>query len=348
MPAHPLNAGHQARTARRSSHGGRQHRLDGLDGLRTIAVFLVILFHVRAPRMSAGFIGVDMFFVLSGYLITSGLVRELRRSNSIDLARFWSRRIRRLMPAAILVILVVLVWTVSSAPSFRRPSLAADAFWTSVYAANWHFISSASYFAYDGITSPLLHMWSLAIEEQFYVGWPLLLMVLWLLTRSARRLRRFLIVAAAAGSILIVGSATLLGWYHAQGGVERAYMGTDSKIFEPLLGAVVAIVLAWEPARRWAMRWGTWLAIVGLATLVPLFALSDGPSPLYFRGGALVFSVAVAIAIAGLASRPGGWPARWLGVAPMAYLGRISYGLYLWHWPFDRALVVAVRSGGPL
>ncbi|MGJ6980653.1 acyltransferase family protein [Aestuariimicrobium soli] len=308
-------------------------RLDALDGLRTIAVFLVILFHVGTPWMAAGYIGVDMFFVLSGFLITAGLLRELDRSGRIDLARFWSRRIRRLMPAAMLVLAVVLVWTVFGADTYRHPGLGADVFFTSLYVANWHFIGSASYFSHDGTTSPLLHMWSLAVEEQFYLAWPLLMVALWWpLRRRSERLHRVVIGVAIA--VLTVVSAVLLWVLYQPTASDRAYMGTDSKIFEPLLGAGLALALTVPAVKRFAARRGAVVATVALVALLPLFAVMDGPAPFYFRGGALLFSLAVAAVVMGLAEAPGGLVARALAWSPMAYLGRISYGLYLWHWPF--------------
>lgn len=145
------------------------NRFDALDGLRTIAVGLVVLFHVSAPRMAAGFLGVDMFFVLSGFLITSGLIAQVERTGRISLGDFWSRRIKRLMPAALLVVCVVLVWAGNFALVHRRDNLSLDAWYTIFYLANWRFIGSASYFENDGTVSPLLHMWSLAVEEQFYI-----------------------------------------------------------------------------------------------------------------------------------------------------------------------------------
>lgn len=309
------------------------HRLDALDGLRTVAVFLVILFHVGFPRMAAGYIGVDIFFVLSGFLITAGLLRELDRSGRIDLARFWSRRIRRLMPAAMLVLVVVLLWTWLGADTFRRPGLGADVFFTSLYVANWHFIGSASYFSHDGTTSPLLHMWSLAVEEQFYLAWPLVMAALWWPLRR-RATRHFHAVVSVVIALATVASAVLLWVLYAPGVTERAYMGTDSKVFEPLLGAGLAVALTVPAVKRFATRFGAVLAVVGLLALLPLFAIMDGPAPFYFRGGALLFSLIVCAVVLGLAEAPNGLAARVFAWSPMAYLGRISYGLYLWHWPF--------------
>lgn len=133
-------------------------RLDSLDGLRTVAVGLVILFHVSVPRMSAGYLGVDIFFVLSGFLITAGLLRSAIGTGSFRLLNFYHRRLKRLLPAALLVILAVLLWTALFEPEFRKGTIATDAWYTIFYLANWRLINSSSYFESDGTTSPLLHM----------------------------------------------------------------------------------------------------------------------------------------------------------------------------------------------
>ena len=144
-----------------------------LDGLRTIAVGLVIAFHLAVPGLGSGFAGVDVFFVLSGYLITAGLLADTAKHGRPRFARFWQRRFQRLLPAATLVLLAVLTYATLLAPYYRRTALADDTAWTSAYLANWHFMQANTYFSSDGTSSPLLHMWSLAVEEQFYFAWPL-------------------------------------------------------------------------------------------------------------------------------------------------------------------------------
>lgn len=325
----------------RPDHHGR---LDALDGLRTIAVFLVVFFHVSAPRMAAGFIGVDLFFVLSGYLITSGLIRELRGKGRIDLVRFWSRRIKRLMPAALLTIGTVLVVTIATAPRFQWRQIGADAWWSLLYVANWRFIGSASYFADDGVEKPLLHLWSLAVEEQFYLLWPLLLglvaVAVGLLMRIRRlpdERRRNLVTAAAlvVAALILTASVIALAALWRPDAPDRAYMGTDTKAFEPLLGALVACLVAFEPVRRLATRFATPIAVGGTALAAAAFAVSDGPAPIYFHGAALAFCVGGAGMIVGAAfDERGTWFSRMLAWGPVAYLGRISYGIYLWHWPY--------------
>lgn len=326
-------------------------RVDSLDGIRTIAVLLVVAFHVGVPGLSGGYLGVDVFFVLSGFLITTLLIKELSRTGRIDLGRFWARRALRLMPAALLVILAVVLWALFVAEPYRRPGIGADALWSLLYVANWRFVSSSSYFADDGTDSPLLHVWSLAVEEQFYVAWPLLLTVVGVLvwrratgapsTDSAARIetdrRRRAVIATAVGAValtLAVASAVWLWTLYDPSAPDRAYMGTDTKIFEPLIGALAAAIMTRRAVQRWVVAHHVALIAAGLAGIAVGVVTLGGPSPLYFAGGAVAFSICCAVLVA--AATAGGnseLVARTLGLAPVAYLGRISYGIYLWHWP---------------
>ena len=321
------------------------NRFDALDGLRTIAVGLVVLFHVSAPYMAAGFLGVDMFFVLSGFLITSGLIAQVERSGRISLGDFWSRRIKRLMPAALLVVCVVLVWAGNFALVHRRDNLSLDAWYTIFYLANWRFIGSASYFENDGTVSPLLHMWSLAVEEQFYIVWPLLIAgITWLVLRVFRAGNRNAVRVLAGVAVAIVAvSAVLLALFYAPQAAERAYMGTDAKAFEPMLGALLAILAANPRFAAWCTRCARFLFWGGTVSTAVLFAVLDGPAPFYFHGGALLFSLGTGALILGVRYGLATPEAKVLAFAPISYLGRISYGLYLWHWPV--AVWFGVNSG---
>ncbi len=323
-------------------HGSR--RMASLDGIRTVAVLLVILFHVSAPRFAAGYIGVDIFFVLSGYLITAGLMREAQRDGGIDLGNFWLRRFKRLMPAALLTLAAVTVWLLWIAPLYQIRSVSADLWWTLLYVANWHLMTANTYFSETGTPSPLLHMWSLAVEEQFYVAWPLLLLLALAVVRLLARARpasnprgHIKLFGHAAGwltLILIIASALTMWLVFDPQLPDRAYMGTDAKAFEPLLGALVAILLTNPAISSWLRRHHSRLAWMGVAVMVVLFPFLGGPPALYFKWGALAFSVGALLLIVGMVLAEGdGVLARMLGWEPVAYLGRISYGLYLWHWP---------------
>ncbi|MDO5626940.1 MAG: acyltransferase family protein [Mobilicoccus sp.] len=327
-------------------------RVDALDGIRTLAVFLVVAFHVGVPGMAGGFLGVDIFFVLSGYLITTLLLKDLSAHGRIDLAHFWTRRFLRLMPAAVLVIATVVVWAYLVAEPYRRAAIGTDALWSLLYVGNWRFISSASYFDDDGTSSPLQHVWSLAVEEQFYVAWPLVLAVAAALAlRAARRRtvvdsaerldrerrRRATVLRTTALTALVIGigSAVLLWVLYDPAAPDRAYMGTDTKVFEPLLGALFATLTARPRARAWFVRHSGVLMVIGIGGVAAGVVTLGGPSPWYFAGGAVAFSLCCAVLVTAVTAAGDRHPlARGFATAPVAYLGRISYGMYLWHWPF--------------
>lgn len=343
--------------ARPQRRGARPRRLDALDGLRTIAVLLVVAFHLDVPGLRGGFLGVDVFFVLSGFLITSLLLKEIAHRGRADLGRFWMRRVLRLLPASLLVIVTVIGWAALAAPPMQRESVGLDALWSLLYVGNWRFIASSSYFADDGLVSPLRHVWSLAVEEQFYLLWPLLLTVIGTLAvarfrrpdqthadsadraeRTAARRRVVSTLALVLALALALASAVLMAWRFDPQAADRAYMGTDTKAFEPLLGAAAAALMLRPRLRTWVAEHAQWLMVGGLvavAVAVAVLGGEHGPVSAYYRGGAPVFTLACAVLVAAtsLADRRHGLTLV-LGSTPVAYVGRISYGVYLWHWPF--------------
>jgi peptidoglycan/LPS O-acetylase OafA/YrhL len=305
-------------------------RNDALDGLRFVAVALVLAFHYRVPGFDAGFLGVDVFFVLSGFLITSILLSQVE-SGRVRTAEFWTRRARRLVPALIPVIAVLIVWGAFFAPSVLRDRLRGDIASTLFYFANWHFISTSTYFASDGVASPLEHMWSLGVEEQFYLVWPLLLALVALVLRRPRHRVRAVGVLATAG---IAVSAWRLATLWPSGS-DRAYLGTDSRIFEPLAGALLAVLVTSPGVRAALARLHRPLLVAGAAALAWALASLGGPSGatrLYAGGGAVAVAAGTAALIAAV-SFSSSRPTELLAAAPIAYLGRLSYGIYLWHWP---------------
>ena len=177
---------------------GATGHVRAVDGMRAVAVVMVVLFHLGVPGMSAGYLGVDVFFVLSGFLITSVLISEMDRHSRIQLLAFWSRRIRRLLPALAVLLLVVAVHTALTATFIERASIRGDLLAASAYVANWRFIATSSYFAYTGVESPIQHTWTLAVEEQFYLVWPLALAVV---AALSRRPRLVTLVLAGWGSL---------------------------------------------------------------------------------------------------------------------------------------------------
>ncbi len=315
-----------------TSPGADRNR--GLDGVRALAVGAVVAFHAGQTWAPGGYLGVDSFFVLSGFLITALLLRERSRTGRIGLREFWGRRLARLIPALATMVLVVVI-----VEGMRNPdalaTLRGDAVAALGYVANWRFIiENHGYFGQTRLASLFEHTWSLSIEEQFYLVWPLLVVVL----ARARRPRLAVGVVAGLGAAASAAATVLL----ARGGASNAriYFGTDTRLQAILIGAALAAVLTSpEGARpRWARGRDTWLhllAIAGLAGTALLWANLDGGSPTLFRGGITVAALATAAVIPSLVVAPNGIVGRVLGVGPLRALGLISYGVYLWHWPIQ-------------
>ena len=313
--------------------GSATERNDALDGLRLLAVAAVMAFHFGLPGGAGGFLGVDIFFVLSGYLITSLLLNRMSRGR-LDVVDFWNRRLRRLLPALLVVIGALVAWGALAAPVVSRDDLRGDITATLFYVANWHFISTSSYFASDGVPSPLEHMWSLAVEEQFYLVWPVVLALVALCVRQPRN--RVLAVGALAASGL-AASAVRLAVLWADSGQERAYLGTDSRIFEPLAGALLAALMSSGLARRRAERFRTGLLVAGCLGLVWGLATlggAGGATRGYADGGAVVVALGAAAVIAAIVTGQR-TATSVLALPAVAYLGRLSYAMYLWHWPLE-------------
>jgi peptidoglycan/LPS O-acetylase OafA/YrhL len=319
--------------------------LPALDGVRACAVVAVMLFHGGIPHMEGGFMGVDAFFVLSGFLITSLLIGEWRQTLSIELGAFWARRARRLLPALLLMLLFVAFFASVIVPKGTYGALRLDALATLLYVSNWHFILvNSNYFNETTASSPLLHTWSLAVEEQFYVIWPLVVLAVMHFTRSLRAL--FALCCAAA-----VASAT---WMYVvyDGGLNtnRAYLGTDTRSQCLFIGCALAVGLVllsqrrhetghlakgelWRPEGTAGRVFCGALGVVGAATAIALWVLTTSVSSFPYSGGFFLIGLAVACIIFSAVAAPRSLVPRVLSVTPVRYVGRISYGLYIWHWP---------------
>lgn len=314
--------------------------MPALDGLRGLAVAGVLAFHLGYLR--GGFLGVDLFFVLSGFLITSLLLAEHRRRGAIDLARFWARRARRLLPALLVVLPAVAAyaWVVADPTELNR--IRGDALATLGYVANWREIFvGQSYWDLFAQPSPLEHTWSLAIEEQFYILWPLI--VVGVLT-VAKGSRRALLVVTAG--LAVASAVAMVVVHHPYEDPSRVYFGTDTRAASILIGAVLAIRLgrrlhpdhSGRHARPLGDRVAAGLGAAALVAVVASWFVASGASNWLYQGGFIGIELTVAVLIWSVARPEPGPAGRLLSVAPLRALGLISYGLYLWHWPVFVAL----------
>ena len=337
--------------------GGFAHR-PALDGVRAFAVAAVLVYHGGVAYLPGGFIGVDAFFVLSGFLITSLLLAEVAATGSIRLGAFWGRRARRLLPALLLMLAIVVPASRWLLAPGDLPPVRGDALAALCYVANWRMIFRGSdYFAQTATPTPLQHTWSLGIEEQFYLIWPLVVLaVLVGVTRRGRQepWRRWILlgVCLAGGAV-----STVLCWvlYH-QTDSSRAYFGTDTRAVALLTGCALAILLQYRMpsvGRHRAQRHDRH-PFLGAATVLAVLGLgwaashATGSTDWQYHAGFAAIAVAVAVIIAHAVLSPGS-PTAWiLSRRPIVALGRISYGVYLWHWPvFVFCTAERFGFGGP-
>jgi peptidoglycan/LPS O-acetylase OafA/YrhL len=319
------------------------HHLPALNGLRAVAVIGVVAYHLQLGWASGGYLGVDLFFVLSGFLITTLLLEEWAGAGRISLAAFWGRRARRLLPALFLVVGALALYLMADAvwggPGANGlvdlSGLRGDAISTLLYVNNWHSIfAHQSYFAQFSTPSPLQHTWSLAIEEQFYLVWPLVLLVL---LRVARRWWR------RAGMVLtvtlgVLSSVLMAVLFHPGADPTRVYYGTDTRLFDLMAGATVAFVAASRPQPRPQARRTLHVVAPLAAVVLAVFWVRAGtpgglPTNFMFEGGFLLCAALAALVVADARLTEPGAFSRALAWRPLHFIGTISYGIYLWHWP---------------
>jgi peptidoglycan/LPS O-acetylase OafA/YrhL len=342
--------------------------LPGLDGMRGIAVAAVIVYHANSAWLPGGFLGVEVFFVISGYLITLLLIGEHERTGRVSLRDFYVRRARRLLPALLTLLVAITVYTTL----FRRDALGqlrGDVIAALTYVSNWYQIWVGQGYTASGDFAPLRHLWSLAVEEQFYVLWPLAMLgLLRLGRRRLPELSQYLVLAAVLVSVAVAllyypgpiesCDTTPDAYWNVAGRciskVDTLYLSTPTRATGLLLGAAFAMV--WRPVaiRRSAVRnKGGMLDIAAVVGLVGLGALcwflhivtSDGADPWLFRGGFFVTGVASLLVIAAV-THQGSRAGAVLGVAPLLWIGTRSYGLYLYHWPIFQ--IMRRVAGRPL
>ena len=312
-----------------------------IEGMRAVAILAVLLCHAGIPFLAGGYVGVDVFFVISGFLITGLLVNEVEGSGGISLVRFYARRAKRLLPLSAILLASVGIASIVLLSPLRAIEVSGDIISSALYAANWHFAAqSVDYFAQDIEPSPVLHLWSLAIEEQFYVVWPtLILAVTWFQRRRGGSLRP---VLWATLGVILVGSF-LLGVMLTDDSPASAYFSTFGRAWELALGGALALLGTVRIRRAPAAAIG-W---IGLAAIVYACFAFDASTP--FPGVAALIPTlgAAALILAGSSvySQVKGAPASPLSLRPVRYVGQISYSWYLWHWPF---LVFAAVIWGPL
>lgn len=313
---------------------GRRY-MPGLDGLRAIAVVGVIVYHLGIDALPGGLLGVSVFFTLSGYLITDLLLTQFG-SGTFTLKSFWIARFRRLMPALFVVLVVVTAWVTVIGPH-QGPDFRTAAGSAAVYVNNWWLVfREVSYFAQFDAPGPLNHLWSLSVEEQFYIVWPLLLLggtkVVHELRPGWIRPRLALVVLGLAA----VSFALMVALYEPGADPSRVYYGTDTRAAELLIGAALAAIWPSQKLRATvsdgARNAIDAVGVVGLVGIGAMFVLADEFSPFLYRGGFVLLAIIV-VATVGSMAHPASRLAPIVGCSPMRWIGTRSYGIYLWHFP---------------
>ncbi|EOD4251643.1 acyltransferase family protein [Staphylococcus pseudintermedius] len=303
--------------------------MPGLDGVRAVAVIAIIIYHLNPQWLSGGFLGVDTFFVISGYLITSLLLTEYHNTGKIKLMSFWLRRVKRLIPAVLFLVMGVIVLSLIFMPT-EIQKVRADSIAAIFYVSNWWYImQNVDYFEQFAV-QPLKHLWSLAIEEQFYLVFPIVLLSLLSFIRRLKSIRIIFLI------LLVISMIAMMVLYVPNENVARVYFGTDTRIQTLLMGVLLALV--WPPFQLKAkvntqMRTMIDTAgVVGLAILFICFKFVSETNSILYYGGFFLISTVTLLVIAS-SVHPSGYFAKFLGNKVFTFIGSRSYSLYLWHYP---------------
>ena len=326
--------------------GKKRRYITGLDGIRAIAVIMVLAYHLKLALFKSGFLGVTVFFVLSGYLITGILISEVEEEGTIDLKNFWLRRIRRLVPAVMsMAVVIIFVSAVVNRIIFTK---GCKDFLASVLGFNnwWQIFNKVSYFEAAGVPSPFTHCWSLAIETQFYLIYPLILLGIYKLAKSRGegRAKRGLLFAGVTLLLALISVILMIVLFDPQQDASRVYYGTDTRAFSLLFGALLAIL--WEyrmVPRRLSASVNMVLGSVSFAVLLVMTIAINGSSNFWYRGGQFFGTILTVLMVYAVSGRKT-WLSRFLSNPVLKWIGDRSYSIYLWHYPIILLISKGIKA----
>lgn len=326
--------------------GKKRRYITGLDGIRAIAVIMVLAYHLKLALFKSGFLGVTVFFVLSGYLITGILISEVEEEGTIDLKNFWLRRIRRLVPAVMsMAVVIIFVSAVVNRIIFTK---GCKDFLASVLGFNnwWQIFNKVSYFEAAGVPSPFTHCWSLAIETQFYLIYPLILLGIYKLVKSRGegRAKRGLLFAGVTLLLALISVILMIVLFDPQQDASRVYYGTDTRAFSLLFGALLAIL--WEyrmVPRRLSASVNMVLGSVSFAVLLVMTIAINSSSNFWYRGGQFVGTILTVLMVYAVSGRKT-WLSRFLSNPVLKWIGDRSYSIYLWHYPIILLISKGIKA----
>lgn len=326
--------------------GKKRRYITGLDGIRAIAVIMVLAYHLKLALFKSGFLGVTVFFVLSGYLITGILISEVEEEGTIDLKNFWLRRIRRLVPAVMsMAVVIIFVSAVVNRIIFTK---GCKDFLASVLGFNnwWQIFNKVSYFEAAGVPSPFTHCWSLAIETQFYLIYPLILLGIYKLVKSREegRAKRGLLFAGVTLLLALISVILMIVLFDPQQDASRVYYGTDTRSFSLLFGALLAILWEYQMVpRRLSASVNMVLGSVSFAVLLVMTIAINGSSNFWYRGGQFVGTILTVLVIYTVSGRKT-WLSRFLSNPVLKWIGDRSYSIYLWHYPIILLISKGIKA----